>query len=194
MTDLATAVRRAPQAAERSMIHLVRHGDAGPRTAMVEDRARSLSPQGLRQAAALTTWLHPGPRGRVLSSPYVRCVQTVERIAARDDQPMILRDELAEGSELDALLELLAEVPGGSILCTHGDMLSAVISRLEGDEALLRGPACLDKGVVWVLLRVGRRFPQAAPVPPLAARERALAVLERIQEGLAPRVITAANS
>jgi phosphohistidine phosphatase SixA len=186
--------RSSPRAAAQSMIHLVRHADAGLRTATPEDRLRSLSVEGWRQVQALTSWLQPGPLGRVLSSPYVRCVQTVERIAAGDGHDVVLKDELAEGSELGALLDLLAEVPEGSILCTHGDMLKAVISWLEGDQALLRGPACVDKGVVWVLSRVGCRFPQAAPIPPLTARAEALAIVDRIQKSSRPASLRPANS
>ena len=178
------------------MIHLVRHADAGPRTATPEDRVRPLSAEGRRQVRALSSWLQPGPNGRVLSSPYLRCVETVDRLAARDGHDLILSDTLAEGGRLDALLDLLVEVPEGSILCTHGDMLRAVIGRLEGDQTLLRGPACSDKGVVWVLLRVGRRFPQAAAIPPLTSRVDALNVVDRMQRVIfsAPASVPASNS
>lgn len=166
------------------MIYLVRHADAGLRTAATEDRLRPLTAEGRRQVRALNSWLQPGPNGRVLSSPYVRCVESVERLAARDGHDLILSDTLAEGGRLDALLDLLADVPEGSILCTHGDMLKAVIGWLEAGQALLRGPACSDKGVIWVLLRVGRRFPQAAAIPPLTSRADALNVVDRMQRAL----------
>lgn len=163
------------------MIYLVRHADAGPRTATPEDRLRPLSAEGRHQVRTLMGWLQPEPRGRVLSSPSVRCVETVERLAARAGCDPILSDKLAEGGRLDPLLDLLADVPDGSILCTHGDMLKALIGWLEGDQVLLRGPACSDKGVVWVLVRVGRRFPQAAAIPPLTSRADALNVVDRMQ-------------
>lgn len=166
------------------MIYLVRHADAGQRTATAEDRLRPLSAEGRRQVGALNSWLRPGPRGRVLSSPYVRCVETVEHLAAAGGHELILSDPLAEGGRLDPLLDLLADVPDGSILCTHGDVLKAVIGWLEGHRALLRGPACSDKGVVWVLLRAGRRFPKAASIPPLTSRVDALSVVGWMQGAL----------
>jgi hypothetical protein len=85
---------------------------------------------------------------------------------------------------LDALLDLLVDVPEGSIFCTHGDMPKAVISRLEGDQTLLRGPVCSDKGVIWVILRIGRRFPQATASPPLTSGADALKVVDRMRQAL----------
>ena len=90
------------------MIHLVRHADAGQRPATSEDRLRPLSTEGRRQVKAMTSWLRPGPHSRVLSSPYVRCIETVEPLAARNGRRLILSDKLAEGGPLDALLDLLA--------------------------------------------------------------------------------------
>jgi phosphohistidine phosphatase SixA len=66
------------------MIYLIRHADAGQRTATPEDRMRPLSADGRRQVEALTSWLQPGPHGSVLSSAHVRCVETVEWLTAGD--------------------------------------------------------------------------------------------------------------
>jgi phosphohistidine phosphatase SixA len=170
------------------MIHLVRHADAGQRMATPEDRLRPLSAEGWRQVRALTTWLQPRANGCVLSSPYVRCVATVEWLAAREAHEVSLSDKLAEGGRLEALLGLLGGVPDGSILCTHGDMLKAVISRFEAEEALLQGPACWEKGVVWVLLRVGRRFVRASAIPPLTPKVHALNVVNRVQAAAATSI------
>src|SRR2546429_98104 len=66
-----------------SVIYLVRHARAGERTASPEDHLRPLNAEGWRQTETLTTWVQPSTNGRVLSSPYVRCVATVEPLAAR---------------------------------------------------------------------------------------------------------------
>jgi 8-oxo-dGTP diphosphatase len=79
---------------------------------------RPLSADGRRQVGALTSRLQPGPQGSVLSSAYVRCVETVEWLTARDGHDVILSDKLAEGGGLDALLDPLVDVPERSILCT----------------------------------------------------------------------------
>jgi hypothetical protein len=111
----------------------------------------------------------------------------VERLAAREGHEVGLSDKLAEGGRLEALLGLLEEVPEGSILCTHGDMLKAVISRFEAEEAL-QGRACWEKGVVWVLLRVGRRFVRASAIPPLTPKVHALNVVNRVQAAAATSI------
>ena len=168
-----------------STIYLVRHAYAGERTASPEDHLRPLNAEGRRQTETLITWLQPSMNGRVLSSPYVRCVATVEPLAARAGRHVNLNDELAEGCRLDPLLGLLDEVPDGSILCTHGDMLKAVIHRLEREQVQLQRPLNCEKGVVWVLLRVGSRFLCAAGIPPLTPRAVALKVVNRLQAAAA---------
>ncbi len=148
------------------MIYLVRHAHAGGRRASPEDHLRGLSVRGLREARALSEWLEPGADGLVLSSPFVRCVATVEPIAARRGREVILTATLAERGRIDRLLRLLKRVPEGSILCTHGDMLEGVITRLASGNTQISGPVCLQKGVVWVLTREQGAFSQAWAIPP----------------------------
>ena len=63
---------------------------------------------------------------RVVSSPYVRCVQTVEPLAAALGLPLEQDDRLAEGEE-GAAAGLLRE--DGVVCCTHGDILDALVGR-----------------------------------------------------------------
>jgi 8-oxo-dGTP diphosphatase len=73
---------------------------------------------------------------RVVSSPYVRCVQTVEPLAAELGLEVELDDRLKEGAGASAA-GLLSE--DGVVCCTHGDIV----------EALLRGRG-LKKGAAVV--------------------------------------------
>jgi histidine phosphatase superfamily protein (branch 1) len=61
---------------------------------------------------------------RVVSSPYVRCVQTVEPLAAALGLPLELDDRLGEG-EGRAGLDLIQE--DGVVSCTHGDVVRELV-------------------------------------------------------------------
>ena len=66
------------------MPYLLRHAHAGDKHAWNgPDLARPLSGAGRREAHGLLTQLRDYPIIRVLSSPAVRCLQTVEPLAAR---------------------------------------------------------------------------------------------------------------
>jgi len=61
---------------------LVRHAKAGHRKDWDgDDRARPLSRAGITQARKLVPVLSPSAPTRLLSSPYTRCVQSLEPLA-----------------------------------------------------------------------------------------------------------------
>ena len=65
------------------MLYLVRHAKAGGRQEWRgDDRLRPLSKEGRRQADSLARRLARLTTGDLLSSPYLRCVQTVEPLAS----------------------------------------------------------------------------------------------------------------
>jgi phosphohistidine phosphatase SixA len=71
------------------MPYLVRHAHAGDKRAWTgPDRLRPLSGSGRREAHGLLVQLRPYPVVRILSSPAVRCVQTVEPLAQRRGLPV----------------------------------------------------------------------------------------------------------
>ena len=78
---------------------------------------------------------------RVVSSPYVRCVQTVEPLAAALGLEVEQDDRLEEGAGA-AAADLLSE--DGVVCCTHGDVVEAILGR-----GLKKGAAVvLDDGAV----------------------------------------------
>ena len=106
---------------------LLRHAAAGDREHWDgDDFHRPLNGKGRRQAADLVAVLRPLGVRRVVSSPYVRCVDTVRPLAAALDVPLELDDRLAEGAGPGAD-ELLHEE--GVVCCTHGDIAEAVLGR-----------------------------------------------------------------
>jgi len=105
---------------------LLRHARAGERAAWTgDDRLRPLDERGLRQALALRE-LAQRAIGRIVSSPYRRCVETVEPLAEALGIPIELDDRLAEGASTQLALVLLGELDGG-LACTHGDVIEAVL-------------------------------------------------------------------
>jgi phosphohistidine phosphatase SixA len=93
-----------------------------------DDRLRPLDERGRRQAEALREVLLQRGVTRAVSSPYVRCVETVEPLGL-----VVEHDErLAEGVELEQTLELLDELESGdgtAVACTHGDVIENVLGR-----------------------------------------------------------------
>ena len=125
------------------MILLIRHGRAGKRSAWAgDDRLRPLDTKGRRQAASLPGLLAGFGIERVLSSPFRRCVETVEPLAAELHLDVEQRAELAEGADAVDVGRLLNEAGGTTVaLCTHGDVIAEVIG--AGRKA--------EKGSVWVI-------------------------------------------
>jgi 8-oxo-dGTP diphosphatase len=71
------------------MPYLVRHAHAGDKhTWTGPDPLRPLSEPGRREAHGLLTQLRDYPITRILSSPAVRCLQTVEPLAQRRGLPI----------------------------------------------------------------------------------------------------------
>lgn len=103
---------------------LLRHASAGDREAWTApDALRPLDERGRRQAEELVPLLLELGAARVVSSPYVRCVQTVEPLAAALGVELEEDERLAEG-EGSAAACLLAE--DGVVACTHGDVIATL--------------------------------------------------------------------
>jgi len=106
---------------------LLRHAAAGDRDHWDgDDFHRPLDARGRRESEALVEVLRPFGVRRVISSPYVRCVQTVEPLAAALGLPLELDDRLGEG-EGGAALDLIQE--DGVVSCTHGDVIHELVDR-----------------------------------------------------------------
>jgi 8-oxo-dGTP diphosphatase len=124
---------------------LLRHASAGDRDDWDgEDRLRPLDARGRRQAAELVELLRPFELRRVLSSPYVRCVATVEPLAAALGLWVEQDDRLAEGAG-PAALDLVRE--DGVVCCTHGDIVEEVLGHglKKGAAVVLRGGRVVER-------------------------------------------------
>jgi 8-oxo-dGTP diphosphatase len=149
---------------------LVRHGHAGRRSAFKgDDRTRPLSKRGRLQAAALVPILSGYRPRRIMSSPHLRCRETVQPVADALSLPIESRDELAEGSGLEAVRLIRELVDGSAVLCTHGDVAAQVLDSLVTEGGTGPDRPVLQKGDVWV---IGRRGSSLTLVDHIRLRKR----------------------
>lgn len=158
---------------------LVRHASAGSRRKWQgDDTDRALDDRGRRQAEGLVDLLAPFDVVRVLSSPSVRCMQTVEPAAAGRGLAVIADDDLLEGNSPTAVALVRSLLgPGSStagadgpaiVMCSHGDTIPDALDALAREGAALGDDLPCKKGSTWVVWRgpagdvAGRYLPPPA--------------------------------
>ena len=150
-------------------IYLVRHAKAGRKSRFEgADVQRPLDEVGWLQAKALATTIASFNPTCLLSSPYLRCMQTLQDLGAHTGQPVQPDPRLAEDSDIGAFVALLEVVANGAVLCSHGDMIPAAIGVLEKRGMNITTEPDSRKASVWVLERDGEVFTSAAAWPPPA--------------------------
>ncbi len=151
-------------------VYLVRHAKAGDRSAWTgDDRFRPLTPKGWEQAEALAERFAPSGPSRLLSSPYVRCTQTLDPLARRWDTEVEETSMLSEGAAFEPVLELLVMLPDHTVLCSHGDLIPDVIGALIRRGAVLVGEPNWKKASAWLLTRTETGVSRVAASPPPGA-------------------------
>lgn len=142
---------------------LVRHADAGQRSTWNgDDRERPLSRQGRIQAQRLVGLLAPYRPQRLLSSPYLRCVETLGPLAAATGLEVEEEEDLAEGTGRAAVSLLRSLAGEQAALCTHGDIVPEVLEALVATDAMsLLSERKWAKGGTWVLEDKAGRFVRA---------------------------------
>ena len=125
------------------MILLIRHASAGQRAEWEgDDRLRPLDERGRRQARALVEALAGYEVERILSSPYLRCVQTVESLAEARGLTVEHAPELGEDRQDVDAAPLLRSLAGSPVaVCTHGGVERALglDARYKKGETLVLG-------------------------------------------------------
>lgn len=149
-------------------IFLLRHAAAGDRNKWKgDDRLRPITKKGRRQADEIAKRLRKQGIERILSSPYDRCIQTVEPLAKATGAKIEEVDALAEGPDIDAAYDLIDSLAGvNAVLCSHGDVIPAVINRLMWAGLNLDSRFYCSKGSVWEVEVEAGRFGTASYVPP----------------------------
>jgi 8-oxo-dGTP diphosphatase len=151
-------------------VFLVRHADAKSRANWPHpDESRPLTKRGVVQAEGLVDLLHRHPIERVLSSPSVRCVDTVAPLAHKVGQKIEETDLLQEGSDPATTYDLLRAVargPGDTVLCTHGDLIPELLRIATRDGLALDDAPRWPKGSTWMIEADGKRFKRGRYLPP----------------------------
>ena len=149
-------------------IYLLRHGSAGDRNKWEgDDRVRPLTKKGRKQAEALASLLAESGIERVFSSPYKRCVQSVEPLAKAIGAKVETTDALAEGPDVDAAYDLIDSLVGANaVLCSHGDVIPAVMNRMMWAGLTLESRFYCSKGSIWKIGVEAGRFTTAHYSPP----------------------------
>jgi len=134
-------------------IYLIRHAKAGDRdTWRDDDRLRPLSGRGHRQARLLVDVLEDATFDRVLSSPFVRCMETVVPVAGVRGRSVEPVESLAEGARLDEGLALVRKhSASGALMCTHGDVMPMLLDYYASVGVDIPKQRQWPKGCVWTL-------------------------------------------
>jgi 8-oxo-dGTP diphosphatase len=151
-------------------LYVVRHADAGSRGhASVPDEQRELSERGWRQAEGLSDELADRGITRLLTSPFVRCVQTLEPLAKAIDLPVETDERLSEGAGAKGARAVAAEVcDTAAVLCSHGDVIPDLLEQLVAHGIKLKGELRWQKASTWVLTCEDGHITKGRYLPPPA--------------------------
>ena len=145
-------------------LYLIRHADAGKRDPYSHgDHLRGLSEDGQRQARRIADRLGDAGVTRVFSSPYPRCVETVEPLARRLGLEVEPEPLLAEGANGLRTYALMTDLAGtDAVLCSHGDVIPEVIRMLRITGTVIGGERGNAKGSVWTITSENGRLVAAS--------------------------------
>jgi 8-oxo-dGTP diphosphatase len=145
---------------------VVRHAKAGSRRRFDgDDRLRPLSRNGRRQADGIAELLAHRDIARVLTSPFTRCVQTVEPLAAHLGLKVEIDEQLGEGHDWKHALELVEQATEPIALCSHGDVIGDLMHDLA-DRGVPLDDDRIEKGSTWVLQVEEGEIVKARYLPP----------------------------
>lgn len=132
--------------------YLIRHAKAGRRHNWAgDDRERPLSAPGRRQAEAIAERLADVGVTSLWSSPYRRCVESLEPLGQRTGLAVAADDRIAEGARCEEAMALLHDAGDGAVLCSHGDVIPDVVEALLRRGANLKGEPDWRKASIWLL-------------------------------------------
>ena len=137
-----------------SSAYVIRHAKAKSRVKWTEpDEVRPLTKRGRREAEALAERLGDEPFARLVSSPYLRCVQTLEPLAMATGLPIETTELLSEGGDAARVVELLLTLARDEPIacCTHGDVVFDVARTVASRGVPLDGPYDVPVASAWIL-------------------------------------------
>ena len=145
------ALRRFVEADEHRTVPIIiqRHGAALSRSKWRKgEGTRPLNRKGKKQAQALPPLLDAFDPASVVSSPWKRCLDTVEPLAKVEGLKVRTKDELTEAAHADhpsrtaAVIERVLREARSTVVCTHRPVLPTVI---EAVREVARQGAALEQ-------------------------------------------------
>lgn len=149
---------------------VIRHAHAGSRSEWEgDDELRPLSQRGIDQAHNIARRFADVPIARIVSSPALRCRQTVAPLADARGIDVTVDARLAEfvdSVRIDSVLDVVDSLPDDAAICSHGDVIPELIGALERRGLVIASEPCWRKGSVWVLDRLNGAWARAIAVAP----------------------------
>jgi phosphohistidine phosphatase SixA len=154
---------------------VVRHARAGSKRRWSgPDLLRPLDSVGERHAIDLVDRLATIPVRRLISSPALRCVQTLEPLAHHTGLTIERCELLGPDGDGRAVLGLPAEEAlRDAVLCTHGEVMRPMLRQMRRRDVTILGEPgprgwLLRKGTAWQLtIADGGRITELRGYPPL---------------------------
>jgi 8-oxo-dGTP diphosphatase len=149
------------------MIYVVRHAHAGNRSDWSgPDHKRPISDKGVQQARKISKYLTKRGARQIFTSPSLRCVQTVAPLAHRLNVGYVDLPELAEGSSPEGAAALVRTAKNGTVICSHGDVLTNLVGHLAAHGAPIDPKTLIEKGAILQLKMHDGRVRKAKYIPP----------------------------
>lgn len=158
------------QELETKALILLRHAKATPRDQWDgEEAKRPLLPDGKKQAKRLIPALDAYAPKRLVTSPWMRCYQTVEPYSKNKKRTLILRSQLTELSnalsprKTKHAVEQIFDTSKSALLCSHRPALPTIVQTLssraipEIQEQLLDATTLRPAEFVVLRLTMGRK-------------------------------------
>ena len=150
-------------------LYIVRHAKAGKRSEWDgPDTLRPLSDKGWEQAQAIAKKLIELKPIALISSPAVRCMQTLEPLSEAMKIKIVADERLFEDGDVAKMIELLEAAQDSTVISSHGDMIPEAVKILQRRGMEINSKPDWRKATVWVVERTKNGFKSAfVMAPPL---------------------------
>ena len=148
-------------------LYIVRHAKAGKRSEWDgPDALRPLSDKGWEQSHAIAETLIDLKPSALISSPAVRCMQTLEPLSKLTKIKIVTDQRLFENGDVAKMIELLEDAQDSTVISSHGDMIPEAIKLLQRRGMEIKSKPDWRKASIWVVERTKNGFTSAVVMAP----------------------------
>ena len=102
----------------------------------------------------------------LISSPAVRCMQTLEPLSEAMKIKIVADERLFEDGDVAKMIELLEAAQDSTVISSHGDMIPEAIKILQRRGMEINSKPDWRKATVWVVERTKNGFKSAFVMAP----------------------------